>query len=244
MINSTQTVGELVVKHPQLRSRLEKFGIDYCCGGKQTLAEAVKALGLEQSSVLEELKSALAEESQETVQTDWSKVSATKLIEHILDKHHAFMKEQLPRLDELFRKVQNAHAEKHGKMLEALYRDFTEIKEEVEPHLMKEEQILFPGIEAIDRYLAGSGSFPRLHCGSVANPIQQMEYEHEHVGRALERMRQNSAEYQLPADACEAFKALYDGLQAIEADLHEHIHLENNILFPQSIDMETSINAG
>lgn len=241
-IRKDTTVGELVVLHPRLRHPLETLGLDYCCGGKIQLGAAVESAGLEWTAVLATLKEALASGSDGQGDTDWNNAPLGQLADHILEKHHTYMKEQLPRLDRLLSKVQKAHEAQHGDMLGNLRRVFDALRFELENHLMKEEQILFPAIKGIDAFVSGTGDRPVVHCGSIANPIRQMEHEHDSAGNALAEMRQLTGTYQLPSDACQSFAALYDGLKAMEADLHEHIHLENNILFPKSIDREGDMN--
>ena len=240
-IRQDMTVGNLVVHHPHLRQSLEQLGIDYCCGGKRPLGKAAEAAGQAWTTVEAVLTEVLAGRSKQTV-TDWNTVSLTILADHILEKHHTFMKEQLPRLDGLLAKVQRAHRAQHGDMLSELRRVYDSLRSELEAHLMKEEQILFPAIKGIDAFLAGKGERPVVHCGSVSHPIRQMEHEHDSAGNALAEMRRMTDGYRLPSDACQTFTALYDGLQAMEADLHEHIHLENNILFPKSEGQEEQMN--
>jgi regulator of cell morphogenesis and NO signaling len=230
-ITKTVTVQELVVTHPELREPLEKLGIDYCCGGKHTLQEAAAEKHVDLDKVLAGLNKALATPAKGDTQRDWSKASLTELTEHIVARHHAFTKEQLPRLEHLLAKVVVAHGAKHGKMLRALAGVFTPFKAEIDAHLLKEETILFPAI----RKTAGRGGA----AGSLAAPIAQIEHEHQSAGQALARMRELTSEYALPGDACPTFAALYAGLAAIEADLHEHIHLENNILFPRVLCPQT-----
>ena len=237
-IRKDVTVGELVVRHPRLRQHLETLGIDYCCGGKTPLGAAVEGAGLTWSAVLATLKEALASGSAGRTDTDWGNAPLGQLADHILEKHHTFMKAQLPRLDGLLARVQKAHKAQHGDMLGNLRSVFNALRFELDNHLMKEEQILFPAIKDIDAFMSGTGARPVVHCGSIANPIRQMEHEHDSAGHALAEMREITGNYQLPSDACQSFAALYDGLKAMEADLHEHIHLENNILFPKSIKQE------
>jgi regulator of cell morphogenesis and NO signaling len=148
------------------------------------------------------------------------------------------MREQLPRLQDLLAKVLKAHGPKHGTMLNPLQGTYNSLRQEIEQHLMKEEQVLFPYIRQIDEAASRGKPAPEMHCGSVQNPIRQMEHEHDNAGNALSRMRQLTDNYTLPGDACNTFRALYDGLQALEDDLHQHIHLENNILFPKAIKLE------
>jgi len=236
-IRKDQTVGDLVLLHPRLRARLEQLGIDYCCGGKQPLMKAAQAAGLEWPTILAALRAELRKGA-DAADTDWSAASLTTLADHILEKHHTFMREQLPRLDTLLAKVQRAHGAKHGDMLAGLRCVFDAFRLEIEPHLLKEEQVIFPAIKGIEAFMAGTGPQPVVPCGNIAQPIRQLEREHEHAGDALTEMRRLTDGYQLPADACQSFAALYEGLKAMEADLHEHVHLENNILFPKSVKME------
>ena len=233
-----QTVAEIVLRHPRLRMRLEQLGVDYCCGGKKQLAHAVKDAGLDLKTVLADLEQALLRKQAAAPATDWTAVPLTVLADHILDTHHVFTKSQLARIGVLLTRVQNAHRSRHGAMLDSLGNAFDSLRAELEAHLMKEEQILFPAIKGIDGFLAGRGGRPVVHCGSIAHPIQQMEHEHDGAGAVLVSVRQITHNYSLPEDACETFKALYEALAALEADLHEHIHLENNILFPASVAQE------
>lgn len=237
-----QTVAEIVLRYPRLRARLEQLGIDYCCGGRKPLADAVEDAGLDLKTSLLKLEQSLLQKQVATPETDWTAVPLTVLADHILDTHHVFTKTQLARVDTLLAKVQNAHRNRHGAMLDSLRSAFDPLRAELEAHLMKEEQILFPAIKGIDGFLSGRNDRPVVHCGSVAHPIHQMEHEHDGAGAILVNMRWITDNYRLPDDACETFKALYEGLGALEADLHEHIHLENNILFPASVSQEQRMN--
>ena len=238
VIQEQTTVGELVVKHPGLRQSLERLGIDYCCGGKRPLIEAAKQAGVQWPTVLAALNAALAAPAKTANTIDWNTASLTVLTDHILDKHHVFTKEQLPRLDDLLARLQRAHAAHHGAMLNHIRQSYEPLRAELDSHLQKEEQILFPAIKDIDAFMTGKGQRPVIHCGSIANPIAQMEAEHESAGQALVEIRRSTDNYQLPADACQTFAAFYEGMEALEADLHEHIHLENNILYPKSLKQE------
>ena len=240
VIRQDITVGDLVVRYPQLRLKLEQLGIDYCCGGKKPLIEASEAAGQPWPAVETALNAALTKQP-ESDATDWSRAPLSELVDHIVDSHHAFMKEQLPRLDGLLEKVQNAHGDRHGDMLAPLRQAYSSIRAELEAHLMKEEEILFPAIKANETFLTNGGTKPVSHCGSIQNPIRQMELEHDAAGDELAEMRRLTDGYQLPADACPTFAALYEGLANMEADLHEHIHLENNILFPKSVAQEAEM---
>ncbi|MBK9305029.1 MAG: iron-sulfur cluster repair di-iron protein [bacterium] len=243
-IPANWTVAELVIKYPVLRETLERLGIDYCCGGKKPLAAAVADAGRDWTAVRAELQAALAAAADGAPPADWNAAALGALVDHILQKHHVFTRTQLLRLDGLLDKVQNAHGAHHGSVLADLRRVFDGLRAELDAHLMKEEQILFPAIMGIDAFMSGRGERPAIHCGSVGHPIRQMEHEHDGAGQALVAMRRITADYRLPADACQTYCALYDGLQALEADLHEHIHLENNILFPRSVALEEDMVRG
>jgi len=235
-------VKDIVVRYPQTRTVLETLGIDYCCGGQNTLALAAEQAGVPTDRVLADLEQALTEAEPDTASVqDWSAVSLTELVDHIEQTHHVFMKAQLPRLATLLDKTIQAHGDRHGEMLEQLRHSYISLKNDIEMHLMKEEQILFPLIRQMEAFEQHRGPAPEMHCGSIGNPIGQMVYEHDVAGDFLAQMRHVTNNYTLPSDACATFTALYEGLDALEKDLHEHIHLENNILFPGTQALETRL---
>ncbi len=174
-------------------------------------------------------------------QKNLDKISLSKLIDHIINEHHAFLKEGLPRLKNLREKVYQAHQQRHGRMLENLGRILEKLRIDIEMHLAKEEQILFPAVKQIENHVKQGGPEPNIHIGNITNPVNQMEYEHEVAGSLLAEIRKNTSKYNPPADACESFKALCDGLRELEDNLHEHIHLENNILFPKAVKLEEEL---
>ncbi len=235
------TVRDVVVRHPRTRPVFEKLGIDYCCGGSNKIKTAAEQKGVEPARLLAALQEAIrAAGPLDECETNWADESIAGLVGHIEEKHHAFMKEQLPRVQGLVSKVLKAHEAHHGRMLSELQAVYQSLRMEIEQHLMKEEQILFPYIRQISDYSLGIGEKPLMHCGSIQNPIRQMEHEHDNAGHALAMMRELTSDYALPDDACPTFRALYEGLKDLEADLHEHIHLENNILFPRAADLEVT----
>ena len=239
-VNEKTTVRDVVGRYPQTRPVFEKHGIDYCCGGGRPLADAARQCGQELPKLIDALKEALDRPTgkAETVEKDWYAASLDELIRHVVDEHHAYMKEALPRLRSLISAVQKAHAAQHGDMLRRVQAIFNDLDEEISSHLMKEEQVLFPFITASEaRARQGLPMLP-APCGSVCHPIQQMEHEHESAGRALAGLREATCDYALPPDACPTFRVMYEELQRMEADLHQHIHLENNILFPRAVELE------
>lgn len=241
-LDMNETLGALLSQYPAFRAVFEAHRLDYCCGGKQTLKDAAEAAGLDLDRLGRELIEALEADTPVPAR-DWSRVNAEELCHYIVDRHHTFMRRQLPLVRSLFDDVRTAHGVTHGKLLDALRSVFDGLAMEIEMHLEKEEQILFPYIEQIERHLLVGAPMPEVHCGSVQNPIRQMEYEHDNAGAALAKMRNLSSDWQPPADACEKFKALYDGLAQLENDLHEHIHLENNILFPKAVKLEQKVSS-
>ncbi len=234
------TIGDVAKRIPAAKAAFERLGIDYCCGGSCKLQADLKAKGITVGQVIDAIEQGESDRPGHTDQ-DWSSASLTELTEHILATHHAFMKRELPRIDSLLDKVTVAHGKQHGQLLHDLADTFQGMREEIEQHLFKEEQILFPMMMAMDAFMQGNGERPVSHCGTVQNPIRQMEHEHESAGQALARMRVVTDNYQLPADACMTFATLYEALEAMEKDLHEHIHLENNILFPSAVELEATM---
>jgi regulator of cell morphogenesis and NO signaling len=241
-LNINESLGTLLTQYPVLRGIFEKYRLDYCCGGKQRLKDAAESAGLDLDTLVNELVEVLDDEPSAAAAQDWNQADAETLCRYIVDRHHTFMRRQLPLVRSLFDDVRAAHAPTHGGLIDALRTVFDGLAAEIEMHLEKEEQILFPYIEQIERHLRYSTPMPEVHCGSVQNPIRQMEYEHDNAGEALEKIRQLTGNFQPPPDACEKFKALYDELARLENDLHEHIHLENNILFPKAVRLEQTVN--
>jgi regulator of cell morphogenesis and NO signaling len=239
-IQEDMRVREVVLAHPVTRRVLERFGVDYCCGGDQPLGAAIEGARAERRQVLAALQEAV-DAPADAGEPDWLAMSLTDMANHIERQHHTFMKREMPRIEQLLARVRRAHAAAHGQMLGELTTTFTALRSEIEMHLMKEEQVLFPYLRGLQAYADGRGERPEIHCITVRNPITQMRHEHEQAGEALAAIRGLTGDYALPRDACESFRALYDALQEMEADLHEHIHLENNILFPRAIELETAV---
>jgi len=238
-VTADMTVGEIATKYPMLQEIMERMGVDYCCGGKHDLATAATQKGLDLDDVLLSLNAHLDRgPTANQNHRDWNTASLTELTDHIEQKHHAFMKEQLPRIGGKIARIKLMHGEKHGRVLVELEDIYIGLRDEIEAHLGKEEQVLFPYIRIIEAYATRGGEKPDVHCGSVGNPIRQMENEHENTGRALEHIRELTDNYTVPEDGCVSFREAYEGLKAIERDLHEHIHLENNILFPRAKELE------
>ncbi len=236
--DTNMTVRDFIVQHPRSRPVLESYGIDYCCGGQRPLAEATADAEVDLARLLQDVEAKERESEADPGDRSWDDAGLVELVDHIEERHHTYMKSTLPRLGDLFTKVINAHGEAHGEMLKGLRDVYSDLREEIEMHLMKEEQILFPYVREMEKSVDQKCEAPPMHCGSVENPVRQMEVEHDNAGAALEKMRSISNDYTLPDDACPTFQTLYEVLQEMEQDLHQHIHLENNILFPRAIEMQ------
>jgi regulator of cell morphogenesis and NO signaling len=236
MTTDQKTIGEIAAENPAVTRVFEKYGIDYCCGGKMPLAEACQARGIRVADLEAELVQATAAKAPGA--QDWQSAELSALIDHIISTHHVYLKSELPRLQFLMDKVLAAHGMNHGDSLAPLSRTFAALRAELEAHLMKEEMVLFPIIRGLELAKQQGRHAPAAHCGSVNNPIRVMEHEHDSAGRALEAMRQATGNYTLPADVCNTYRALFHALGELEADLHQHIHLENNILFPRAAALE------
>jgi len=230
-------VGAVVAERLGRARVFERLGIDYCCHGATPLAEACAERSLDVDRVMAEIaESDLREAKEDRYQIDYSAMAAGKLADDIVATHHAFLRDELPRLFELMEKVAVAHGARHPELAQ-LRNTFADLREELESHMIKEERVLFPLIKQLE---LAQAPFP-IHCGSVENPIRVMEHEHETVGTALQRIRELTGNHQAPADGCASFKALYDGLARLESDLHHHIHKENNILFPRAAMLESAL---
>jgi len=237
MPTPTETVREIALNQPSSIRVFEQFGIDYCCGGRKPLAAACTEQNIEIASVLSALESAAGMPLPST--EDWASASLENLIEHVQSKHHEYVKRELPRLGEIAKKVVGKHGANHPE-LPSIAEAFANLSAELTQHLGKEELVLFPYIVQFERSLAGQGERPHGCFGTVTNPIAMMTQEHDAAGAILADIRKLSGNFTLPKDACPTYHAFYDGLKEFEQDLHQHIHLENNILFPRAIEMETT----
>jgi regulator of cell morphogenesis and NO signaling len=237
MTTTVQTVREIALEYPSSIRVFEAYGIDYCCGGRKPLAEACAAGNLAVDEVIAALETAAQTPS--AIGTDWSQASLEELSEHIVRTHHAYVKKELPRLAVLAQKVVNRHGATTAQ-LPLIQAALAKLDGELTQHLAKEEAVLFPYIVLLERAKADGGAKPHGCFGTVANPIAMMTQEHDAAGALLAEIRLFSHGFTTPDDACPTYHAFFDGLQDFERDLHQHIHLENNILFPRAINLEES----
>lgn len=233
-IQAEETVGEMVTRRPALSHVFEQVGIDYCCGGKKTLDQACEEKGLDVESVRAAVRACTATEQEPFV--DAAAMSLAELANHIEQTHHAYLHRELPRLDWMTEKVASVHGD-HEPRLRELRQTYQELAEELTCHMMKEEKVLFPLI----RQLEASTTAPMFHCGSLANPMRQMEAEHHNAGSALEKISKLSDGYSPPEWACNTYRAMLDALAHLQLDLHQHVHKEESILFPKALALEAKL---
>ena len=232
-IDPTMTLAAVVNAHPQAARELERRGLDYCCGGQQSLADACTGQGLDAVAISSELSAMVTDADV----NEWTTMGAAELVEHLVSTHHRYLWDELPRLSALVAKIVTVHGERHPELgdIAACYE---RVRADLEPHLLKEERVLFPMI----RELAAADSPPSFHCGTLRNPISMMMREHDAVGDLLARLRHLTGGYEIPADGCASYAACFIGLAELEADTHLHIHKENNILFPLVVCMESELS--
>lgn len=221
------TVGEIAAANPSAASVFEKYQIDYCCGGQKSLAAACEEMRLSPAIVLEEVEQA----APESEATDWTTASLAELADHIVARHHSYLRTELPALSGRLAKVATVHGARYGETLGPLRDTFEGLHDELISHMFKEEVVLFPWIKRMEEGARSGAGLPHGHCGSIRKPIGVMEHDHDNAGAALAEMRRLTDGYTPPPDGCTTFRALYEGLRALEEDLHRHIHLENNFLF-------------
>jgi len=236
--NDETKVKDIALLNPAARQILEDAGLDYCCGGGKSLHEACLHADVPAEEILNRLR-----ENSKRVSPDeanWTLASLSDLTRHIRERHHRYVREGIARVQPLLDKVEAKHGKNHSEIAD-IRRLFTEVGREMIVHMQKEEQILFPYIDALEKAAIAHGSVEPPFFQTVRNPIHAMMKEHDAAGELVKQIRKASLEYTAPADACTSYKALYQDLREFEADLHQHVHLENNILFPRAVEMETAV---
>ena len=235
-MDSTKTVREYALEIPAATRIFEKLGIDYCCGGGKSLADACARIGVALEEVLRSFETQ-ARSDETNADGEWQTLSQEKLIAHIVEKHHVFTREELVRIDVLLAKVCGVHGQTHPELFH-IQDQFAKLRGELEPHMSKEESVLFPYVVRMEEAAMANQRSPRASFGTVRNPVRMMMAEHDAAGYILGKIREASSDYTVPADGCISYKTLYSALAELEVDLHQHIHLENNILFPRALDQE------
>ena len=232
-----KTIRELATENLAATRVFEKLGIDYCCGGGQSIEEACRAANVRVDEVMKSIEAAGRSMPASSEDRHWQNEPLADLIDYIKNRHHTYTREEIARLNPLFEKVCSVHGKKHPELLK-MREVFRGLAGELTAHMMKEEMVLFPYMIRLENATTRKEAVPAAPFGTVKNPVAMMVHEHDSAGEALRALRQASCGYTSPEDACLSFKSLFNALAEFEADLHQHIHLENNILFPRAIEME------
>jgi regulator of cell morphogenesis and NO signaling len=231
-----ETLGDIAARDIRKAQIFRKYGLDFCCGGKKTVKEACAEKGLDVAAIEQELQQANSTviAARPLPYNDWD---TAFLADYIVNTHHSYVRNTLPDLSAYAQKVAKVHGEQHPELLQI--SSLVEIiKAELLGHMAKEENILFPFIKKLVEAQKAGTPLENPYFGSVENPVRMMEMEHESAGEDLEQIRELSSNYALPKDACGSYTLLFKMLEEFESDLHIHIHLENNILFPKALEIE------
>jgi regulator of cell morphogenesis and NO signaling len=220
-----ETVGSVVAEFPGASNVFKKHGIDFCCGGNRPLQTVFRQQNLNAEQVLQELNAAWTAVNGRNDGTDWRAATSKAIIERIITKHHDYLRSELPLLSDFTSKILRVHGPHHAESLEPLHRYFHEVKRELEQHMAKEEEELFPLI------LAHEANPTEELYDRISAKLDELEREHEHAGDLLKNMREVTSNYTLPDGACRTYTLTFQKLEQLESDMFEHIHLENNILF-------------
>ena len=240
-VDMEKTIGELVAEKPGRSRVFEQYRIDYCCGGHLTIDQACAKKKVDPAEIKERLTD--YDKQRDTQEKDWSReTELSPVIDHILKVYHEPMAADFERLSFLSQKVARVHGDAHPELLE-VESVWNQLRAELEPNLMKEERVLFPMMRELVASARDQGNLPAFHCGTVQNPMRQMEHEHEEAGAMLARLRELTGGYVPPLSACNSYRALFEGLQNFESELHKHIHLENYVLHPLARKIEASLSA-
>ena len=234
------SIGELVSKDWRKAEVFKKYGIDFCCGGKRTVAEACEKKGIDAALVEAELQQVEKWKSGNT--NDFNHWELDVLADYIVNKHHKYVTEAIPFINELSLKVSRVHGDYHPELIE-INQHTQDVIQELTLHMPKEEKILFPYIKHLVQAKRNKVSIARPPYGTIANPIKMMEAEHTSAGGSMEAIEELSSRFTVPADACMSYRVLFAKLQEFQQDLHQHIHLENNILFPKALELEAEFFA-
>jgi regulator of cell morphogenesis and NO signaling len=228
------TVGEIVAVNYKAADVFKKYDIDFCCGGNKALSDVCNQLNINQSDVEIDLDNI---NDDQPGNHNFNRWKLDFLIDYILNEHHTYVSANVPILLEYTNKVANVHGDNHTETKE-INRLFHEVAQELDLHMRKEEQVLFPYVKTLVIAKDNQQAKPEVPFGTVQNPIRMMEMEHENAGDIFKEIARLSNNYTPPEDACQTYQVLFSKLKEFEEDLHRHIHLENNILFPKAIALE------
>jgi len=233
-----QSLGDLVHNDGRAAAVFEQFGLDFCCGGRRTLAEASREQSVPVDDVVKALTALGAPGSTDGQPAEWTDLDA--LVRHIVSYHHGYVRSASPTITAWLDRLVERHGERHPELAD-VRRLFAEMNEDMSAHMMKEEHVLFPAITELAAAKRLGGRPPMTPFGTVANPIRMMEDDHEEAGDLIGRIRTLTGKFTPPDDACTTYRACYAELARYERDLHRHVHLENHVLFPRAIELEQTL---
>jgi regulator of cell morphogenesis and NO signaling len=234
------TIRDIVANDFRTAAVFQRHGIDFCCRGNRSVQDACEATEISAEEVLAEIAATTA--TPPAVNARFSTWDVSTLVSYIVGNHHAFVRQFLPILLAHTQKVAAVHGRTHPELVEVT-RLFSDVAREMTAHMLKEEQILFPYILDMEQARAGEGQLPSAPFGTVRKPIRMMEAEHESVGDAMAKIRSLTSDYAIPDGACTTYRVCLQELEAFERDLHEHVHLENNMLFPKAAELESKLES-
>lgn len=234
-----KTLAQIVTDNFRTASVFEKYNLDFCCKGKRSLQQACDEQNLQLDEIVNEL-SGVAQNGGIPTGIPFTKVPLSQLADYIVQTHHSYVKREMPQIHFYLTKIANKHGGRHPELYKILEL-FSSIKEEMEHHMIKEEQILFPRIKDLEKYANEDPGQLNVNVAFIQSPITVMEHEHDHAGHLLSEIRKQTNNFIPPPDACTTYKLAFAALQQFEIDLHQHVHLENNILFPRSLELFKTI---
>ena len=233
-----ETIGEMVTKDYRKAQIFKKLGIDFCCGGKKTLSEISRKKGISVEAIQAELET--LNSTEDSGELNFDQWDLDFLTDYVINMHHRYCRESIPFISEMANKVARVHGAYHPELVQVA-EVFARIAQDLSLHMVKEEKILFPFIKDLVFAKKTNSKLTEQAVGQESNPIRVMEMEHEQVGEDLSEIRELTANYTLPVDACNSYTILFKKLEEFENDLHKHVHLENNILFPKAIQLESDL---
>lgn len=235
-----QTLAQIVTANHQTSSVFEKYNLDFCCKGKRPLSEAISEKHLPTDQVVQELNEVIHKSANKDAAL-LNYITLSQLCDYIVATHHSFVRQSTEQIVTYLEKIAAKHGERHPELLQII-KLFTDLKEEMTEHMFKEENILFPRIKELEKHNADNAPLALPVTGYIEAPIAVMEHEHDNAGRLLEQIREKTNNYLPPADACTTYRVAFESLHAFETDLHQHVHMENNILFPRAVVMIRKLN--
>lgn len=234
---NTQSLAQIVTNDHRAAAIFEKYHLDFCCKGKRSLQQACAEQQLPVEEITTELENILQKDPIHN-KNSFEQFSLTQLVYYIVSTHHDYVKKEAPQIMAYLQRVVAKHGNRHPEMLK-VFELFASVKEEMEMHMRKEEFILFPRIKELEKISQEKSEQLQLNISYLQSPILIMEQEHDHAGSLLDEIRKLTSDYTPPADACTTYRLSFAALKAFEMDLHQHVHLENNILFPKALAIFT-----